>query len=112
MMGGYVRFIERRIVRVAPEHELLEQEKGEEPHEHRGHDAVNAAVLKRLRQQVEKHRSEQCADREAHQPADPPCARGKRSCREQQSQRTASKASEDDRSECRHGEAGAVANYR
>ena len=105
MMRRYARagFVERRVVGVAPQDELLQEEEGEHPGEHGGHDALDAAVRERLGQQVEKHGPEQRADRETHQPLNPPPAGGEGPGGEQQRQCTAGKASENDRRERRHG---------
>ncbi len=58
-------------VAVAPQHELFQQEEGEEPDEHRQHHALGAAFLQRVRQEFEEHRAEQRADRERDQPRHP-----------------------------------------
>ncbi len=57
-------------VAMPPQHELLEQEEREQAREHGDHHPLRGRVLEGVRQQLEEHRAEQCADGEAHETSD------------------------------------------
>ena len=90
-------------VRVAPQHEPLEQEEREQADQHGGHHVPGVAVLERVRQHLEEHRAEQRADREADEARDPRGAERQRERRGERRDHAAGERGRDDVGENRQG---------
>ena len=58
-------------VRVAPQHELLEQKEREKTDQNNQHHVMDAAIFQRVRQELEEHGTQKCTHGERDEPRNP-----------------------------------------
>ena len=90
-------------VRVAPQHELLEQKEGEQADQHDFHHVIDAPRFERMRQKLEEDRAEQRADRVGHERRDPRRRELQRCCGGQRRYHAPGERGRDDPQEGAHG---------